>query len=114
LGGWLICGSFQEFQRRLEIRVWLNQIRFEIKVPIGQNKSFQVRISDRCHEKIEGYKHGFPCFSTSFMANTKTTSQRKEARAADVLELATVKVQALQVGEMDCDFGLGLSDGFLS
>lgn len=48
------------------------------------------------------------------MANTKTTSQRKEARAADVLELATVKVQALQVGEMDCDFGLGLSDGFLS
>ena len=31
------------------------------------------------------------------MANTKTTSQRKEARAADVLELATVKVQALQV-----------------
>lgn len=74
--GWFV-EVFRSFREGLQFRVWLNQIRFEIKVPIEQNKSFQVRISDPCHEKIEGYKHGLPCFSTSFMANTKTTSQRK-------------------------------------
>ena len=66
------------------MRVRLNQIRFEIKVPIEQNKSFQVRISDPCHEKnwrlqrwspLDGL---LPCFSTSFMANTKTSSQPKQ------------------------------------
>ena len=74
-------GWFVEIFRTSEeawMRVRLNQIRFEIKVPIGQNKSFQVRISDLCHEKIEGYKDGLrldgllPCFSTSFMAPAKS------------------------------------------